>query len=351
MSNNLNTLLLAELYTASNYVERLCHAYKCSSIKFPLSLGDNYVEELYKQLKENVFITRQGCVGRNGDNDTDRILDVTCHISEICKAMVRLDFDSVGTALKAVEIINIMYRYSYYFHVYACKTHIHPIALPTPPLADIVKTDSQEEFPITLFGLRFEKLENAFAFGKGNSLYEFQELRERRYRDMLREARRLEEQGALDEAEELLLKLCAIKEKGELWGLLARIQFSKGNNEQAKEYCLKGIRQDPDYGSLYNDLGLYWMEEGNRAEALKWFALAKQCIRYPERQDAYVNSGRIYKKQGRYFLALEQFTIALDMDPFNYEIREELEELETLAFASLDYPAAPEKIIDYYHEH
>ena len=348
--SNLNALVLAELYTATDYIERLCHAYSGGSVGFPLNLGDDYLEDIYEEMGKKIFITRKGSFARDTDINIGKIVDTTHHVSEICKAMVGLNFDSVGSAFKIARIINIMYRYGYCFHLYAYKTNIHPIAVPSPPLADVFKTDCRES-GIGLFGLCLEKLENAFVSGGGYSLYAFQEQRERRYRDMLGESRRLEEVGALDEAEALLLKLRNVKESGEMWGLLARIQFRKGNKELAKEYCWKGIRKDPDYGPPYTDFGHYWLEEGNIAEALKWFELAKQCIRYPQRHEAYISCGHIYKKQKKYFLALEQFRIALDMKPFNNDLREDVEELELLFSSSMDTPIFLEKITDYSHVH
>ena len=348
MSCNLNALILSELYTASNYIERLCNSYRAGTVEFPYSLGDDYVEELYQQLSKQIFITKKENFGREAEISLDNILDTTHNISEICKGMVGLDFDSVGTALKIVDVVNIMYRYGYCFHLYAYKTQMPLIALPNPPLADIVKTDYRES-AISLFGLCGDKLENAFTCGKGRSLYQFQEQRERRYREMLAEAERLEQAGALDEAEAVLLKLRKVKERGEMLGLLARVQFLKGNVEYAKQCCIRGINKDPDYGPLYNDLGLYWLEEGNTAEALKWFGLSKQCVKYPQRQDAYINTGRIYWKQKKYYLALEQLAVALDMDPFNNGLREDVEELELLVSSTVKPDTNLEKMTDYSH--
>ena len=334
MKSNLNALILAELYTATNYIERLCHAYRGGAVEFPFSIGDDYIETLYEEIRKQIFITKKEDFGRDTEISIGKILDTTGHVSEVCKSMVGLDFDSVGTAIKITDIINVMYRYGYCFHLYAYKTHMAPIPVPSPPLADVVKTDYRES-AITLFCLSADKLKNAFTCGKGRSLYEFQEQRERRFRDMLGEGERLEREGALDDAEAVLLKLESVKETAEMLGLLARIKFRKGEKELAKIYCMKGIHKDPDYGPLYNDLGNYWLKEENYTEALKWFGLAKECIRYPQREEVYINSGRIYKKQGRYLLALEQFTIALEMVPFDNKLRKEIEDLENLISFSM----------------
>ena len=276
-------------------------------------------------------------------------MDVTHHISEICKSIVELNFDSVGSALKIANIVNIMYRYGYCFHVYAYKTRLPSVMVPSPPLAEVVKTDYRDS-EITLFALSPDKLGNSFASGEGYSLYQFQEQRERRYRDMLGEAWRLEASGELDRAEALLLKLRDVKGKGEVWGLSAKVQFRKGNTELAKDYCMQGVSKDPDYGPPYVDLGNYWLAEGNTAEALKWFDLAKQCARYPWRHEAYISCGRVYRKQEKYFLAMEQFAIALDMDPFNEGLRADVEELELLLSSTVRPEAASiEKAVDYSH--
>ena len=253
-------------------------------------------------------------------------------------------------AIKISDIVNVMYRYGYCFHLYAYKTHMSPIAVPSPPLGDIVKTDFRES-AIPLFGLMADKLQNAYHCGKGRTLYQFQEVRDRRFRDILREAEILVEAGCWDDAETLLVKLQSVKETAKMIGLLAQVKFRKGQKELAKEYCTRGIHKDPDYGPLYNQLACYWREEENYIEALKWFALAKQCVRYPQREEAYINSGYIYKKQGKHLLALEQFRIALDMVPFHSEIRREAEELERLASSAMNVAARMEKIADCSHGH
>ena len=327
MRTNLNALILAELYTAGSYVDRLCHAYKGGPVEFPFSIGEDYIDALYEEIQNQVFISKKGDDIRGTENSLDRILDVTGYASEACKAMVNLDFDPVGTAMKVTDVINIMYRYGYCFHLYAYKTHMAPISVPSPPLADILKIDYKES-AITVFYLSADKLRNAFTCGKGRTLYQFQEERDRRFRNMLGQSERLEREGAFDEAEAILLKLVHVKETAPALGLLAKIKFRKGEKELARAYCERGIRKDPDYGPLYNDLGVYWSREGNSAEALKWFGLAKQCIRYSQREEAYINAGRIYKQQKKYVLALEQFTIALEMIPFDSKLRKEVEELE-----------------------
>ena len=348
MSNNLNTLVLAELYTADKYIERLCHAYRGGTVEFPFCLGEDYIEDLYDEIRKKIFIVGKEDFGRDSDISIGKILDVTGHVSKVCKAMVGLDFDTVGSAFKIANIVNVMYRYGYCFHLYAYKTHMRPIPVPSPPLAEIVKTDYKES-AIPLLGLMPDKLENAFRCGRGRSLYEFQEQRERRYRDMLGEGKRLVMEGAWDEAEALLLKIQGIKETGEILGLLARIKFQKGQKEEAKEYCTMSIHKDPDYGPSYSELGCYWEAEGNYTEALKWFALAKQCVRYLQREEAYIKCGYIYKKQKKYFLALEQFRIALEMVPFNNKLRKDAEELEGLLSSTMNSSVVVEKITNYSH--
>ena len=77
----------------------------------------------------------------------------------------------------------------------------------------------------------------------------------------------------------------------------------------------RAIEVDPDFGNPYNDIGVYLMQQGKLEEAIPWLERAKQAPRYEPRQFPYMNLGRIYLKQGRWWEALRQFEAAVRVAP------------------------------------
>lgn len=99
-------------------------------------------------------------------------------------------------------------------------------------------------------------------------------------------------------------------------------------NEKAKSYCLKAIQKDPDYGPPYNDMGTYLLDENHVKESLKWFALAKKCSNYQNREYPYINSGRAYMALQQFDKALEEFSQALAYAPLHEELHETVKKLK-----------------------
>jgi tetratricopeptide (TPR) repeat protein len=66
----------------------------------------------------------------------------------------------------------------------------------------------------------------------------------------------------------------------------------QGRFEEATAECLRAIEIDPDFGNPYNDIGVYLMQ---------------QARRYEPRQFPFMNLGRVYLKQGRWWEALREF--------------------------------------------
>jgi Tfp pilus assembly protein PilF len=57
------------------------------------------------------------------------------------------------------------------------------------------------------------------------------------------------------------------------------------------------------------------MQQGKLDEAIPWLERAKQAPRYEPRQFPFMNLGRIYLKQGRWWEALRQLEAAVRLAP------------------------------------
>lgn len=77
--------------------------------------------------------------------------------------------------------------------------------------------------------------------------------------------------------------------------------------------CEKAIELDPDYGNPYNDIGAYLIELGKFDEAEGWLWKATEAPRYNLPFFPRFNLGRLYEKQGKWFEAVKQYSMAIDI--------------------------------------
>jgi tetratricopeptide (TPR) repeat protein len=133
--------------------------------------------------------------------------------------------------------------------------------------------------------------------------------------DLWREAYRRQLAGDLDGAIEIYRRSIAACPTAEAHTFLGWTYSFQGRLEEATAECLRAIEVDPDFGNPYNDIGVYLMQQGKLEEAIPWLERAKQAPRYEPRQFPYMNLGRIYLKQGRWWEALRQFEAAVRVAP------------------------------------
>ncbi len=133
--------------------------------------------------------------------------------------------------------------------------------------------------------------------------------------------------GHLDRAIELYKHSIQIYPTAEAHTFLGWTYSFQGRLEEATRECLRAIEVDPDFGNPYNDIGVYLMQQGKLEEAIPWLEKAKRARRYEPRQFPYMNLGRIYLKQGRWFDAMREFQGAVDVAPDDLHARKLLHEL------------------------
>ena len=137
----------------------------------------------------------------------------------------------------------------------------------------------------------------------------------RRATALWRAAYRYQMEGELDRAIEHYQRSVAVHPTAEAHTFLGWSLSFQGRLEEATAECLRAIEIDPDFGNPYNDIGVYLMQQGKLDEAIPWLGKAKQAKRYEPRQFPFMNLGRVYLKQGRWWDALREFEGAVQAAP------------------------------------
>ena len=145
--------------------------------------------------------------------------------------------------------------------------------------------------------------------------------------ELWREAYRRQMAGDLDAAVEIYRRSIAMCPTAEAHTFLGWTYSFQGRLDEATAECLRAIEVDPDFGNPYNDIGVYLMQQGKLDEAIPWLERAKQAPRYEPRQFPYMNLGRIYLKQGRWWEALREFEAAVRLVPSDAELAKALHSL------------------------
>ena len=137
----------------------------------------------------------------------------------------------------------------------------------------------------------------------------------RRATELWRAAYRYQMEGKLDRAIEHYQRSIAVRPTAEAHTFLGWSMSFQGRLAEATTECLRAIEIDPDFGNPYNDIGVYLMQQGKLDEAILWLGKAKQARRYEPRQFPFMNLGRVYLKQGRWWDALREFEGAVRAAP------------------------------------
>jgi len=145
--------------------------------------------------------------------------------------------------------------------------------------------------------------------------------------ELWQEAYRHQMNGELEQAIEGYRRSIAVRATAEAHTFLGWTLSFQGKLEEAKRECLRAIELDPDFGNPYNDIGVYLMSESKLDEAIPWLEKAKGARRYEPRQFPFMNLGRIYLLQRRWWDALREFEAAARVAPGDAAARRVLHEL------------------------
>ena len=142
-----------------------------------------------------------------------------------------------------------------------------------------------------------------------------------------REGYRLQASGDLDAAIQAYRRSLTVLPTAEAHTFLGWAMSFQGQLDEAIEECHRAIAVDPDFGNPYNDIGVYLMQQDKLDEAIPWLQRAKHAPRYDPRQFPYMNLGRIYVKQQRWWDALREFEEGVRVAPRDGSVRRALHEL------------------------
>jgi len=88
-----------------------------------------------------------------------------------------------------------------------------------------------------------------------------------------------------------------------------------GDFDKAIVDCESAIELDPDYGNPYNDIGSYLLAQGRYEESRLWLEKALTIERYELKHYPYFNLGRLYEIKREWFIAIDYYRMALELNP------------------------------------
>jgi tetratricopeptide (TPR) repeat protein len=137
----------------------------------------------------------------------------------------------------------------------------------------------------------------------------------RRATELWRQGYRHQTGGNVDRAIELYRQSIELYPTAEAHTFLGWAMSFQGHLAEATEECLRAIEIDAEFGNPYNDIGVYLMQQDKLDESISWLEKAKQAKRYEPRQFPFLNLGRIYIRQGRWWEALRELEEAVRLAP------------------------------------
>ena len=133
--------------------------------------------------------------------------------------------------------------------------------------------------------------------------------------NLFQEAYELQMKGQLEEAVELYKQSINTCPTAEAHTFLGWTYSFMGQLNEAIEECHQAIRQDPEFGNPYNDIGAYLIELSQLEEAIPWFEKAMKAKRYENPSFPHMNLGRVYERQGNWDQAVDSYKKSLALNP------------------------------------
>ena len=152
-------------------------------------------------------------------------------------------------------------------------------------------------------------------FGRDEFLSESEAIQKRQALAFFQQAYEAQMRGDLDEAVDLYKQSIAAFATAEAHTFLGWTYSFMGMADEAIAECHQAIEVDPEFGNPYNDIGAYLIDQGDLINATTWLQKAKCASRYEPLFYPYFNLGRVYKAQGKLFAALNEYKMAIDLNP------------------------------------
>jgi len=133
--------------------------------------------------------------------------------------------------------------------------------------------------------------------------------------NLFQQAYELQMKGQLEEAVDLYKQSIDLFPTAEAHTFLGWTYSCMGQLNEAIEECHQAIRQDPDFGNPYNDIGAYLIELNQLEEAIPWLEKAAKAKRYENPAFPHMNLGRVYERKGKWDQAVESYKKSLALNP------------------------------------
>jgi len=332
-----HSLLLAEFYTATGYLDRLLFAFTDLEKIHLTPKGKNQIQKLciessqfyVKNFNDSTFEAESYIF------ETSQFKNHIKFFHNFIEALIKLPLKSVPNEKKIINYINHLYRNCFELHNIIANSTTLDIQLPRTGLAqeeEIAPSNSNDAslVNIPLFYLDQNNIREITQVDSVlKSPMAFLNIkREEKYDHFIHRGHYFIAQKNYQEAKNQFYKARNYKDSAEVLTLLGWSYSLLDNLTEAKAYCMKAIQKDTQYGPAYNDFGNYLLNEGQVRESLRWFELAKRAHNYQNREYPYINAGRAHILLKQYEEGLQEFSLALTLAPHHEELHETVAKLK-----------------------
>ena len=328
-----NSLLLAEFYTATGYLDRLIFAFaELEKLHFT-PRGKNQIQKVIHDASKFFSAEFPQFSFETVDLEWGQFKNHIKAFHSAVESFIKLPLSADKKENMVVNYINLIYRNCYELHNFLLETTGVEIQYPRVGLIQeesIPTIATQTDFPrAPLFFLDEDKVREYSVQTNQDSPLVFLEMkREEKYDHFIHRGHFYIAQKKYEDAKNCFYKARNYRDTAEVLTLIAWTYSLLDDKSQAKSYCLKAIQHDPQYGPAYNDFGNYILSEGQAEESLRWFELAKRAHNYQNREYPYINAGRAYVLMRNYEQALAEFSLALTIAPHHQELHETVTKLK-----------------------
>lgn len=333
---SISSLLLAEFYTASGYLDRLLFGFTELEKIHLTPRGKIQIQKLCQEMAR-FFSKNFSELKLDSDEyifETSQFKNHLKTFHSFIESLIKIPIRSEVTDKNVIGYINLIYRNSFEIHNFIISSTTLEIQLPRTGLTEIENIpmiNSDKNFPAPLFSLDEESVRNLSQIETIiNSPLSFLDIkREEKYDHFIHRGHYFIAQKNYQDAKFFFYKARNYKDTAEVLTLLAWTYSLLENISEAKKLCMMAIKKDEQYGPAYNDFGNYILSEGQIKESLHWFELAKRAHNYQNREYPYINAGRAYVLLKQYEEGLNEFSLALTLAPHHQELHETVAKLRS----------------------
>jgi Tfp pilus assembly protein PilF len=310
------TLLLAEFYTASAYLNRILFVFFDIENLQNTSKGKIKLQDFFQNLKK--YFSEECEVNQKTFNLSTFRQDLNT-INSYIEYSIKNPFFNNHKIEKYTSYLNLIYSSSNQLHLMLHSSTKSTVALPQSVLGEINEINPNEIPLITVSSSIIELNKNTSR--EEETIVTFLNLkRQEKYQNYISKGHKNLAINNFHDAINSFQMALVLNENAEILNLIGWTFSLAGDLNNAKEYSLKAIETDTQYGPALNDYGNYLILEGKIKESIKWFELAKRALNYDNREFAFINAGKAYMQLDMYTEALNEFSLALSFTPHNEEL-------------------------------